>query len=107
MGTPFAPRRLFHLGFLESRESGISAPLAAACAPMKTWLGSRIKKAGHSERSVGVGFGGGPTRSEEPRGMFPRLPVLAEYLFRTHGILRFRAAPPSPSRRSTQDDLAF
>ena len=28
-------------------------------------------------------------------------------LLRTHGILRFRAAPPSPPRRSTQDDLVF
>ncbi len=32
---------------------------------------------------------------------------LSEYLLRTHGILRFRAAPPSPPRRSTQDDSRF
>ena len=28
-------------------------------------------------------------------------------LSQTHGILRFRAAPPLPARRSTQDDFAF
>ena len=32
-------------------------------------------------------------RSEEPRGMSQRRPVLAEDLFGTHGILRLRVAP--------------
>ena len=39
--------------------------------------------------------------------MSEQRPVLFEHFFRTHGILRLRAAPPSPSRRSAQDDRDF
>ena len=46
-------------------------------------------------------------RSEGRRQMSEQRPVLFEPLFRTHGILRLRTAPPSPSRRSAQDDRDF
>ena len=60
------------------------------------------KKRGHSERSVGVGEGGGPTRGEESRGMAEQRPVLSGSLASTHGI-----APPSPSQHSAQNDSDF
>ena len=45
--------------------------------------------------------------SEGSREMPEQRAVLFEHLFRIHGILRLRAAPPSPARRSAQDDLDF
>src|SRR6266446_2516246 len=36
-------------------------------------------------------------RSEEPRGISQRRPLLAEDRFGMHGILRLRVAPPSPT----------
>ena len=65
---------------------------------------SHQKKRGHPERSIGTGEGGGPMRSEGSRGMPARCPVLLEHLSQTHGILRLRAAPPPPSRRSAANE---
>jgi hypothetical protein len=70
--------------------------------------GSRIKKSevilnGASARAKVAE----PTRSEEPRGIQERCPVFSADPAGTHGILRLRAAPPSPARHSAQDDTAI
>ena len=85
----------------------LSKPAFVALGKRLFSQGNRIKKRGHPERSIGAGEGGGPMRNEGSRQMSEQRPVLIEHLFRTHGFLRLRAAPPSPLRRSAQDDRDF
>src|SRR5437868_1408810 len=53
----------------------------------------------HPERSAGSVATG--TQSKDPVSFTMDVPV------QFHGILRLRAAPPSPARRSAQDDSRF
>ena len=61
---------------------------------------SHQQKRGHPERSIGAGEGGEPMRSEGSRGM----PERRRKNSRGPSTAR---RPPSPSRRSAQDDPDF
>ena len=73
--------------------------------------GNRIKKSGHPERSIGVGEGGGPTRSEGSRAKQDgeSSKQTAEDSSRTHGVLRLRDArhlrPPGIAPPQNDGDL--